>query len=260
MRNEIYNKIRQNKLEYYAELKRKSRELQIKKSEAKENNEAVDSEKKTTESKKKEYSSNVNTPGRDQLREITGSIKGFVQMGYGKLNSVDITQKVRVIYPKIVMTGTAILQFFVITWKGLKTAYKAFIQSRTMKSVAMHIENNKAKLHQVNERINNKIETQTDKITLGIYNVSAGLFEDSDTKVEAEHSVNFEPVVINPDHSSFEWNISTEGQSVEGFYSRVGALSEDVAEWIKDIPAKINRFLASDKLPDLDEMNLTGMK
>jgi hypothetical protein len=258
MRSEIFNKIRQNKIQHYAELNKTIKEVPAKRTTdvtEKESNRQVSEENSSGNLKKSEPS------------ELSKKMKNNFEAGFQHLmaqkesiKKIDLKPVIVNIFPKIKLILNAMVQTAVWLWKVIKTGYIAFIQSAAMNYLREQVRSDSRKLKQMSVKINDRIERQSDKLAKGIYDASAGLFEDKE-EISVENSNEYSGFAESASgENSIEWELEIHNQPTVTLNERLAVLSEKTAAWITRLPEKINTFFTSDKLPDLDGMTLSGMK
>lgn len=258
MRSEIFNKIRQNKIQHYAELNKTNKEVPAKRTAdvtEKDSNRQVSEEKSTRNLKKSEPS------------ELSKKMKNNFEAGFQNLKAqkesikrIDLKPVIVNIFPKIKLILSAMVQTAIWLWKGIKTGYIAFIHSDAIVYLRERVRSDSRKLKQMSVKMNDRIERQSDKLARGIYDASSGLFEDKD-EISVEGTNEYSGFAeCTSGENSIEWELEIHSQPTVTLNERLAALSENTAAWITRLPEKINTFFASDKLPDLDGMTLSGMK
>jgi hypothetical protein len=216
MRNEIYRRIRQNKMKYYAELKNSTR-VEISLEPAEDNN----PRQNTSVDKKLPREKNV-------------ILKKVQEIDY------------KTMFKKIPLT--------------VKTGYKDVVKSEALNRVKIQVVNNHKKIRQFNAKVNRRIDKQSDKLAQGIYNVSSLLFEETDTDNKTPLLSTDNIAVETIGSNTIEWSVPSQNQPDLTIHDRLAEISERTAAWIKHVPQKINTFLLSDNLPDMEGMNLSQMK
>lgn len=255
MRNEIYNKIRQNKMQYYAELKKQGiKSVSEIHSENQKEVPPQDKSKNTDSRTKKMNKPFVNSGIRDNALR-------FTLIPYEKVQRIrmnDVRQKIRMIFPEIKKSAVIIYKGFISFCVLIKQGFFLFINSRFSRFIHSGIVSTGSKIRQTNERITYKIEQQTDKLAYGIYNASSGFFEDKEEngsdQPELTERTSDAPV------NSFEWEISGQSSQRLPLTDRIVFIFSNIFKRIKTMPSAIRDFFTTDHLPDLEELNLSGMK
>jgi len=258
MRSEIFNKIRQNKIQHYAELNKSNNEAPSTNS----SNVSEKGVKKPVQENKTSGKVKYDKPDV-VLRNVQNSFESVLQhlkADVEIIKRIELKPVILNIFPKVKLIMTGMVKIAVWIWFVIKSAGLAFIHSRVMTYIRKRIENDQKKLKQINDKVNEHLNLQSEKLARGIYKASSGLFEEKEENITESTHFYAGFTECNSDENSIEWELEINSQAKVTFNERLAALSEKTAYQIRSFPNKINAFLASDKLPDLDGMTLSGMK
>lgn len=257
MRNEIYNKIRQNKIQYYAELKKQGLNPQSEISTEKSDNSSPTTQKLNPGNKKKKIES---SKIENNVRKINSCAMAGIKELTEKVKSKDFQEIPRNIFPAIKKTGIIISQFLVAFWWYLKSGYFSVMNSRFMKGAQARVENSKNAIQTAGEKINIKIDHQTEKIAFGIYNMSAGLFEEREEQPDLNKYFDTNNSLLTNNENSVEWDLTDYVQPQSSLNDRIGLYSALSASWVKNLHERIVKYFTTDLNPETERMNLAGMK
>ncbi len=216
MRNEIYNRIRQNKMKFYAELNSN-----------KENEKIVKAEEQKPEVQEPVLNTKISAERNALLKKVQG------------FNYKSFFKKV----PDAVQSG-----------------YTSTVKSKAIEALRTQVKNDHEKIKQFSRQINRKIDDKTDKLANGVYNISSFLFEESADKNKANTFSSGALAVEAIGNNTIEWNITDEAQPTVNVYDKIGDLSQKSFDWLRSVPDRVADYLASDNLPEPNDMHMIARK
>jgi hypothetical protein len=225
MRNEIYNQIKQSKIKYYAELKRREREMQI--NEAEVHNKETGADPKKSEQQETKVENSLSYLETD-MQKVSLNFKQILdKIQFSKIRSIK-----DVICITLIKSWIKFIRLFRFGWLKLKHMTFLVINSRMAKALTVQITKFHSKLKKVDEKINERIDVYTDEIATRIYNSSVGLFED---KSDESGEMNSAPFQIESSQSatSVEWSFHPTVHPVYKLQERIASMKSVFETWIK---------------------------
>ncbi len=159
MRSEIFDRIKQNKINYYSELKNQDKIQFSNPEKIKSGNEKM----------------NHNQERKDSLKkgEVT------VEWSIPDINLQHIGKYFSRVPGKFQKAVKSTGNQSIAAYNHIAAVSNSVVQSSAAKSVKKGIHMQGKKIHKINETLNRKVAAQTEKIAQGIYDISSKLFEDN---------------------------------------------------------------------------------
>ncbi len=187
MRSEIFNKIKQNKMEFYSELK---------------------SQNKPTLSNPEKINTRKETNSIDR-KPIVDTQNNENQMVFKlpEINLADVGNSISQLQGKAQKVVRASTKQTIMAYKRMAALGNSVANSKASKKIKKGLNSQKEQLQKMNNKLNQKVTAETEKIAQGIYDVTSKLFEDKYEFRDVPDPQNESVGIKYPGNGTVEWTI-----------------------------------------------------